>query len=150
MNDDGMMWLFFKKRSKFDLAAAAAILKAKGFKTKKKGKRVLACAPPSAIDERSEESRVGASSVGAPKVINSALRQMGDDEVAELRAMAGNSEPGHRAKLRACDAGIEISFDDRKSVLDEMNALIETQLTLREASKGWLYLGWSCVVQAPD
>ena len=130
-DDDGMMWLFFTKKARFDLAAASSALEKLAFQTaKKRGKLPIVTATKNGIEFR--------------------LRLMDDGDVAELRAMAGKSAPEHRAKLRSCDAGIEILFDERNKVLDEINSLIEIQVGLRDASGGWLYLGWNCVLQPPE
>lgn len=63
----------------------------------------------------------------------------------------GEGTPHGRALAR-CDAWLEISFDDLDEVLDESNTLIETQLTLQDATGGFMFNTWNGTLSAyePD
>ncbi len=52
--------------------------------------------------------------------------------------------------IKACDARFEIAFDDLDEVLDEINTLIEVQVTLQEATKGFLFNSWNGQLTPPD
>jgi len=66
--------------------------------------------------------------------------------VAEARAIGANTP--HAAALGQCDARFEVRFDDLAHVLDEVNTLIEVQLTLQEATGGVLFTSWNQAVTA--
>lgn len=51
--------------------------------------------------------------------------------------------------MRQCDARFEISFDSLEEVLDEINTLIQTQLTLQNATRGYLFLNWNGNLSGP-
>src|SRR4051812_9496782 len=60
---------------------------------------------------------------------------------AEARAIGANTR--HAAALGECDARFEVTFDDLAAVLDEVNTLIEVQMTLQETTRGFLYTAWN-------
>jgi hypothetical protein len=49
----------------------------------------------------------------------------------------------HAAAMRRCDARFEIVIDDLATALDEMNTLIEAQLTLQDLTGGLLFNTWT-------
>ena len=53
-------------------------------------------------------------------------------------------------QLQACDARLVIAFDDLGAVLDEVNTLIETQVTLQQATQGILFNTWNDEMSAPE
>jgi hypothetical protein len=55
----------------------------------------------------------------------------------------------HDAAMRRFDARFEIEIADLATVLDEINTLIEVQLTLQEATRGYVYTSWNSAICAP-
>lgn len=62
--------------------------------------------------------------------------------VQEMAAEIGKDTP-YAQQLGKCDACFGIFFEDLDEVLDEINTLIETQLTLQSATNGFLYNSWN-------
>jgi hypothetical protein len=56
----------------------------------------------------------------------------------------------HRALAAASDAYIEIKFESLDEVLDEINTLIQVQVTLQKATGGLLYCSWNQSFSAPE
>lgn len=56
----------------------------------------------------------------------------------------------HRALADASDAYIEIKFESLDEVLDEINTLIQVQVTLQQATGGLLYRSWNQSFSGPD
>lgn len=55
----------------------------------------------------------------------------------------------HAGPMAACDAKLEIRIDDLAGVLDEVNTLMEAQMTLQEATHGFIYCAWNKALTAP-
>jgi hypothetical protein len=55
----------------------------------------------------------------------------------------------HAAALGGCDSRFEVAFDDLGEVLDDINTLIEVQLTLQQATGGFLFNTWNCELSPP-
>ena len=49
----------------------------------------------------------------------------------------------HAGVVGQCDTRFEISFDDLPAMLDEMNTLMEIQMTLQDATHGFLFNEWT-------
>lgn len=125
----GELWIFFPKESGFDLEAASAALRDRGFAAK---------AAQGRVRMQHED-------------LLFTMRECGDQETLEIRAVASSkAESKDRKGLKACDGMIEVQVDDHAAALDEINALIAIQLTLQDATKGYLFVGWNCRFQAPD
>jgi len=62
-----------------------------------------------------------------------------------IRAEAAKIAAGtpHVAAMAACDARFEIVIDDLAAALDEMNTLMEAQLTLQDLTAGLLFNTWT-------
>jgi hypothetical protein len=83
--------------------------------------------------------------LGAGPVLR--IRYARDPSVtAEARTIGANSR--HAAALSQCDARFEVSFDDLAAVLDEVNTLIEVQMTLQELTRGVLFTAWNKALTA--
>ncbi len=65
---------------------------------------------------------------------------------AEARQIGASSR--HATAMADCDARFEVSFDDLAVVLDEVNTLIEVQMTLQEATRGFLFTAWNKALTA--
>jgi hypothetical protein len=68
----------------------------------------------------------------------------GPSVLEEARRIGGPTR--HAAAMHACDARFEITFDDLNAVLDEVNTLMEIQMTLQEATGGLLFTAWNNVL----
>lgn len=68
----------------------------------------------------------------------------------QLRAAKIEKNTPHALTLAGCDASLKISFDDLNEVLNETNTLIEIQLTLQDATKGWMWLSWNKNLVFPE
>lgn len=55
----------------------------------------------------------------------------------------------HQAAMAAFDARFEISIEDLDEALDEINTLMEVQVSLQDASNGYLFIPWSGVIAKP-
>jgi hypothetical protein len=53
------------------------------------------------------------------------------------------SERASIPAIASCDARFEVSFDDLEAALDEYTTLFDIQVTLLEATKGYVYLQWN-------
>jgi hypothetical protein len=71
-------------------------------------------------------------------------------EVVQREATEIGEGTPHAASMSECDARFEISSEDLAEILDEMNTLIEVQLTLQEATRGFLFNTWNGELSAPD
>jgi hypothetical protein len=128
MARSGEFWIFYPKESGFGLKAATAALEGARFATRAKKKAV-------------EIKR---------KDLTFEMTVCADDTSAELRAVASSKAgPKHRRALSRCDGAIQVSVGDLEAALDEINGLIEMQLVLQDACKGFLFVGWNCKFQAP-
>ena len=69
----------------------------------------------------------------------------------EVRTQGREAAAGtpHGAAMAACDARFEIVIDDLATVLDEMNTLLEVQLTLQDLTGGLLFNTWTGKLSAP-
>ncbi|BCM89198.1 hypothetical protein IAD21_01042 [Abditibacteriota bacterium] len=72
----------------------------------------------------------------------------GEDVRREAEEIA--SRTSYKAKVSGFDRRFEIGFDDLDEVLDEINTLIEVQLSLQEATGGFLFNSWNGQLTAPD
>ena len=72
--------------------------------------------------------------------------QQGEEVRAEAKTM-GEEYPNYRSKLKNCDARFEISFADLSEVLNEINTLIEIQLTLQDATEGIVFTSWNGILE---
>lgn len=70
----------------------------------------------------------------------------GEEVLAEAKTM-GEEYPNYRSKLKDCDARFEISFADLSEVLNEINTLIEIQLTLQDATGGIVFTSWNGIIE---
>jgi len=52
--------------------------------------------------------------------------------------------------MREFDSAFEIAFDDIDHVLDDINTLIETQSSLRDATEGVIACSWNEELQGPE
>ena len=68
----------------------------------------------------------------------------GTDVQQESQEISANEE------LKQCDKRFQISFDDLDEVLDEINTLIEVQITLQNATRGFLWNSWNGQLTAPE
>ena len=76
------------------------------------------------------------------------IRYAADSRVAQEAHEIGGRTP-HAAAMNACNARFEIAIADLETVLDEMNTLIEVQMTLQEATGGYLFCGWNRALTGP-
>lgn len=53
-------------------------------------------------------------------------------------------------EIARCTRRVEVYFDDLEEVVDEMNTLAETEMTLTEATHGWLVRTWNGLLTLPD
>ena len=70
----------------------------------------------------------------------------GEEVLAEAKTM-GEEYPNYRSKLKNCDARFEIYFADLSEVLNEINTLIEIQLTLQDATEGIVFTSWNGIIE---
>ena len=70
----------------------------------------------------------------------------GKEVQAEAKTMS-EEYPNYRSKLKNCDARFEISFADLSEVLDEINTLIDIQLTLQDATEGIVFTSWNGIIE---
>ncbi len=61
-----------------------------------------------------------------------------------------SQEISTKEELSQCDKRFQISFDDLDEVLDEINTLIEVQITLQNATRGFLWNSWNGQLSAPE
>jgi hypothetical protein len=54
------------------------------------------------------------------------------------------------AEMSRCEVRYEILLDDLDGVLHEINTLIEVQATLQDATEGFLFNTWNCVLDGPE
>ena len=71
-------------------------------------------------------------------------------EAIRREAMVVGAKSTIATDLSKCDARFEITFDPLDEVLDEINTLIEVQLTLQDATQGFLYNTWNRELTSPD
>ena len=70
----------------------------------------------------------------------------GKEVQAEAKTM-GEEYPNYRSRLKNCDARFEISFADLSKVLNEINTLIDIQLTLQDATEGIVFTSWNGIIE---
>ena len=70
----------------------------------------------------------------------------GEEVQAEAKTM-GEEYPNYRSKLKNCDARFEIYFADLGEVLNEINTLIDIQLTLQDATEGIVFTSWNGIIE---
>ncbi|MEL6496450.1 MAG: hypothetical protein AAFQ41_15205 [Cyanobacteria bacterium J06623_7] len=68
-------------------------------------------------------------------------------EVREAAQKLGEEYPNYRSRLKNCHARFEISFADLSEVLDEINTLIEIQLTLQDTMAGIVFTSWNGIIE---
>jgi hypothetical protein len=56
----------------------------------------------------------------------------------------------HAAEMSRCNVRYEILIDDLDGVLDEINTLIDAQITLQNATGGFLFNTWNGQLQGPE
>lgn len=126
----GELWVFFRKSSGFGLEKALAVMTGEGY-------------PPGPI----------VNGVAGVDIRGRVFRfsECSEEEAIELRDVAASKIEGPpRHALAACDAAVQVEFDDLDSALDEINAIIEIQMALQDATKGFLFLGWNGNVDVPE
>jgi hypothetical protein len=70
-------------------------------------------------------------------------------EVQQMAAEIGKDTP-YAKELAQCDSCLTILFEDLEEVLDEINTLIETQLELQAATRGFLFNNWTEQLSPPE
>ena len=70
----------------------------------------------------------------------------GEKVQAEARTM-GEEYPNYQSKLKNCDARFEIYFADLSEVLDEINTLIDLQITLQDTTEGIVFTSWNGIIE---
>jgi len=70
----------------------------------------------------------------------------GEDIQTEAKEIA-EEYPNYRSRLKNCDARFEISFADLSEVLDEINTLIDIQLTLQDETEGIVFTSWNGIIE---
>lgn len=70
-------------------------------------------------------------------------------EIQREFAMIGD-RLNNPTEIKQCDCRFQIGFYDRETVLDEINSLIEIQMTLQDATNAYLFNVWNECVQPPD
>lgn len=63
-------------------------------------------------------------------------------DVLRQAKIVGSNTP-YADDLARCDRRFEISFRNQENVLDEINSLIDVQMTLQSLTDGFLYLPWN-------
>jgi len=53
------------------------------------------------------------------------------------------------AEMKQCDNRFEIDIDDLDVALDEINTLVDVQITLQDATHGYLFNSWNRELQGP-
>ena len=76
------------------------------------------------------------------------IRYAAGPQVAKEANEIGARTP-HAAAMAACNARFEVAIADLETALDEMNTLIEVQMTLQEATGGYLFCGWNRALTGP-
>jgi hypothetical protein len=72
-----------------------------------------------------------------------------EPHVREEAKEIGDGSP-HAVGMSSCDARYEILIDDLDGVLDEINTLIEVQLTLQHATGGFTFHSWNGRLDGPE
>lgn len=67
------------------------------------------------------------------------------DEASEI----GEGTP-FAVEMSRCDRRFEIGIEDLDAALDEINTLIEVQITLQDATNGYLFNSWNGEVSGPE
>ena len=70
----------------------------------------------------------------------------GEEVRAEAKTMY-EEYPNYRSKLKNCDARFEIYFADLSEVLNEINTLIDIQLTLQDTTEGIVFTSWNGIIE---
>ncbi len=117
---DGTSMIFFRP-AQFDLAEAGRLLAANGFSVTRSAARLRV--------------RWG----DGPML---SIAWSADPHVAVEAAEIGEGTP-FAAELRRCTTRFEIHTDDLVAALDEINTLIEVQLTLQQTTRGILFNSWN-------
>ena len=71
-------------------------------------------------------------------------------EAVRHEAIAIGSTSAFATDLSNCDARFEITFDSLDEVLEEINTLIDVQLTLQDATRGILFNSWNQLLTPPE
>ena len=75
------------------------------------------------------------------------LRFNQEEEVRAEAKTLSEEYPNYRTKLKNCNARFEISFADLSEVLNEINTLIEIQLTLQDITEGIVFTSWNGILE---
>ena len=76
------------------------------------------------------------------------IRYASDTRVAQEARELGARSP-HAAGMSQCTARFEVAISDLETALDEMNTLMEVQMTLQEATGGYLFCAWNRALTGP-
>lgn len=55
--------------------------------------------------------------------------------------------PNYRSRLKNCDARFEIYFEELSEVLNEIDTLIDIQITLQDIAKGIVFTSWNGILE---
>lgn len=73
----------------------------------------------------------------------------GEEIETIIRGLVGKSRK-YRKLIPGCDTQVLIELSDVEAVLDEGEALADTQIAIQEATHGLMYLSWNDVFTGPD
>ena len=76
------------------------------------------------------------------------IRYASDSRVASEATEISARTP-HAGPMSQCNARFEVAIPDLETALDEMNTLMEVQMTLQEATGGYLFCGWNRALTGP-
>ena len=78
----------------------------------------------------------------------------GGDLMLRVRVAAPGEVDGvreaHASELSTADSGFAVLIEDLDAALDDMNLLIEVQLTLQAATGGWMFNDWNKTLTGPQ
>ena len=70
-----------------------------------------------------------------------------NQEVQTQARALGEEYPNYRSRLKNCNASFEILFDDLSEVLNEVNTLIDIQITLQDKTDGIIFTSWNGIIE---
>ena len=70
----------------------------------------------------------------------------GEEVRAKVKTIS-EEYPNYRSRLKNCNICFEVSFANLSEVLDEINTLIEIQLTLQDATEGIVFTSWNGIIE---